>query len=130
MDATNLKIPVILVTEDDVSNFLVLEVMIHQYVKANVLWAKDGAEAVEICNENQEIDLVLMDIKLPFLNGIEATKAIKKLRPTLPIVAVTAYALLGDERRVKEAGCDDYLAKPIKLQLFLQTIAKYVVMRA
>ena len=130
MDAANLKLPVILVTEDDVSNFLVIEVMINQYVKANVLWAKDGIEAVEICNENHEIDLVLMDIKLPFLNGIEATKAIKQLRPTLPIVAVTAYALIGDERRLKEAGCDDYLAKPIRLPLFLQTIGKYVVLRA
>jgi two-component system cell cycle response regulator DivK len=128
MDDTNLKKPVILVTEDDVSNFLVIEVMIHQYVKASVIWAKDGAEAVEICKENPAIDLVLMDIKLPLMNGIEATKAIKQLRPSLPIVAITAYALLGDERRVKEAGCDDYLAKPIRLPLFLQTIGKYVVL--
>ena len=65
MNKVDEKIPVILITEDDISNFLMIEVMIHQYVSASVLWAKDGHEAIEFCSKHPEIELVLMDIKLP-----------------------------------------------------------------
>jgi CheY-like chemotaxis protein len=126
MNKVDEKIPVILITEDDISNFLMIEVMIHQYVSASVLWAKDGHEAIEFCSKHPEIELVLMDIKLPLMSGLDATIAIKRMRPNLPIVAVTAYALLGDERKIREAGCNDYIAKPIRLPLFLETIGKYV----
>jgi CheY-like chemotaxis protein len=120
------RLPVILVTEDDISNFHMMEVMINQYVKATVIWAKNGVEAIEICTENPDIDLVLMDIKLPLMNGMDATRAIKKIRPSLPIIAVTAYALIGDERKVRDAGCDDYLPKPIRLPQFLKSLGKYI----
>ncbi|NOU46624.1 MAG: response regulator [Bacteroidales bacterium] len=120
------RLPVILVTEDDISNFHMMEVMINQYVKATIIWARNGVEAIEICTENPDIDLVLMDIKLPLLNGMDATRAIKKIRPSLPIIAITAYALIGDERKVRDAGCDDYLPKPIRLPQFLKALGKYI----
>jgi len=120
------RLPVILVTEDDISNFHMMEVMINQYVKATVIWARNGVEAIEICTENPDIDLVLMDIKLPLLNGMDATRAIKKIRSSLPIIAITAYALIGDERKVRDAGCDDYLPKPIRLPQFLKALGKYI----
>jgi len=121
--------PVILITEDDVSNFLMTEIMLHQHVNAEVMWAKDGPEAVECCSDFPEIDLVLMDIKLPMMNGILATTEIKKIRPDLPIIAVTAYALIGDEKRIRDAGCDDYVAKPIRLPRFLEAIGRFIPLK-
>jgi CheY-like chemotaxis protein len=74
----------------------------------------NGAEAVEKCQQHPEIDLILMDIKMPVMNGIEATKQIRKFKPDIPIIAITAYAQTGDEHRIIEAGCNDYLAKPLR----------------
>jgi len=70
--------------------------------------------------------LVLMDIKMPDLNGYEATKLIKKFRPELPIIAQTAYALYGDDIKAKEAGCDEYITKPIRKKELFELIDKYL----
>jgi len=103
----------ILIAEDDETSFNYLDI-IPSTIGVNILWAENGSKAVIQCKENPLIDLVLMDINMPVMNGYEATKEIKKNRPYLPIIAQTAYAMGGDRKKTLEAGCDDYITKPIK----------------
>jgi CheY-like chemotaxis protein len=91
-----------------------------------VLWAKDGLEAVSLCETDPSINLVLMDIKMPLLNGYEATKLIKNKRPDLPIVAQTAYAMISDKLEAEKAGCDGYLSKPIKISQITEVLEKFL----
>ena len=114
----------VLVAEDVESNYLYIEALLKR-LKIEILWAKTGNEAISICKENPNIDMVLMDILLPEINGYESTKQIKKFRPELPIIAQTAFAMYGDSEKAFEAGCDDYLAKPIKKQQITDLIGKY-----
>jgi PAS domain S-box-containing protein len=115
---------VVLVVEDDDVNYLFLETVLSKN-KIKILRAFNGVEAVEICNNNPDIKLVLMDIKLPFMNGYEATKKIKKHNPDLPIIAQTAYAMYEDRNKALEAGCDEYISKPILTSELLKLIKKY-----
>jgi CheY-like chemotaxis protein len=108
--------PVLLIAEDDESNFFVLEVVIKKTTGAKVIRARNGKEAVDFCRENPSISLVLMDIKMPVMDGLEATKIIKSFRPDLPVIAITAYAMSGDEQKAIAAGCNDYLAKPVSMK--------------
>jgi CheY-like chemotaxis protein/anti-sigma regulatory factor (Ser/Thr protein kinase) len=110
-------VPIILIAEDDDHNYLYIETLLSKDYKT--LRACNGQEAVDLCKKHPDINLVLMDIKMPVMNGIEATLIIKHFRNDLPIIAVTAYAQSGDEFKIKEAGCDHYLSKPInKTELF------------
>ena len=115
----------ILIVEDIESSYQLIEAILHKF-KMNLLWAKNGEEAVTFCKENPEIDLVLMDINLPIMNGYDATKAIKQFRPNLPIIAQTAYAITGDREKSSEAGCDDYISKPIRRDKLLSIIEKHL----
>jgi PAS domain S-box-containing protein len=102
----------VLIVEDDDVNYLFLEtILLRNNIKT--IRALNGLEAVELCDTNPEIKLVLMDIKLPFMNGYEATKRIKHSKPHLPIIAQTAYAMQEDRNKAIEAGCDAYISKPI-----------------
>ncbi len=90
------------------------------------LCAENGWEAVELVQVHPEINLVLMDIKMPVMNGYEATKLIKEHRPLLPIIAQSAFTSKEERQKAKEAGCDDFITKPIrkdelleKMQVFL-----------
>ncbi|HNY08213.1 MAG TPA: response regulator, partial [Bacteroidales bacterium] len=118
-DTTNQKS--ILIVDDEVSNTMYLEVLLKK-MKYNIIKASNGSEAIEMCKDHPEINLVLMDIKMPVTDGYEATKQIKIFRPALPIIAQTAYALAGDENKALAAGCDAYIAKPIKKDLLLEKI--------
>jgi len=118
-DTTNQKN--ILIVDDEVSNTMYLEVLLKK-MKYNIIKASNGSEAIEMCKDHPEINLVLMDIKMPITDGYEATKQIKIFRPALPIIAQTAYALAGDENKALAAGCDAYIAKPIKKDLLLEKI--------
>jgi two-component system sensor histidine kinase EvgS len=104
-----------LIAEDIKTNALVLETMLEDLLgeECRVVHAENGEEAVERCKENAEINLVLMDVKMPVMDGVEATKEIKKIRPDLLIVALSAYTLVEDINRAKSAGCVDYIAKPV-----------------
>lgn len=115
----------ILVVEDEEFNRIYFEELLNQ-MHCNVLVAHNGLEAIDICQKNDKIDLVLMDIKMPLMDGYEATKEIKKIRPNLPIIAQTAFALLGDKNKSLENGCDDYIAKPVKKDVLIQLIRKYL----
>lgn len=103
----------VLIVEDVYESSELLKILI-EGDGYKTIWAKNGQEAVNFCNQNPTINLVLMDINMPVMNGFLATKAIKKFKPDLPIIAQTAYAIAGDREKLIEAGCDDYISKPIK----------------
>ncbi len=115
----------ILIAEDEEVNYNLLETIILP-TKAKIIWVRNGLDAVKACKESPEIDLVLMDIKMPELNGFEATKRIKKIRKSLPIIAQTAYAMSVDEDNCLRAGCDDYVSKPLRIDDFLNKINDYL----
>jgi CheY-like chemotaxis protein len=115
----------ILIAEDEKTNYLFLEALLKR-THASLIWAENGKVAVEACKDNDDIDIVLMDIKMPEMNGYEATHEIKKLRPGIPIIAQTAYALAGEKEKILSAGCDDYLSKPIMGKILLEKIHTYL----
>ena len=117
--------PNILIAEDVESNFLYLKAVLSK-LNAVIYWAKNGIEAVEICTKIGNIDLVLMDLQMPEMNGYEATQILKKKFPELPIIAQTAFAMSDDREKAIDAGCDDYLAKPIKSKDLLSMVEQYV----
>jgi len=116
--------PFVLVAEDDEDCFYYLRVILEKN-GIDFLRAQNGAEAIEICKMNPHITLVLMDIKMPVINGLDATIRIKAIRPHLPVVAVTAHAQTGDQRRILQAGCDDYLSKPLNRDHLMNILEKY-----
>ena len=111
----------ILIAEDNDSNFILMTYILKKYYQYER--AKNGQEAVELA-EKGGFDIVLMDIKMPVMDGLEATKAIKEKFPDLPIVALTANAFDSDRQLALEAGCNDFLSKPVSSDLCLQTIKK------
>ncbi|RUT77658.1 response regulator [Ancylomarina longa] len=115
----------ILVVEDEEFNRIYFEELLY-HLQCKVLVASNGLEAIELCKEHDNIDLVLMDIKMPLMDGYEATQAIKKIRPNLPIIAQTAFAMLGDKQKSLINGCDDYIAKPVKKDDFIKLINKHL----
>jgi PAS domain S-box-containing protein len=114
----------ILIAEDDESSELLLTNIVKQYCREH-LHAKTGYEAIEACRQNPDIDLVLMDIQLPEMNGYFATREIRKFNKTVIIIAQTAYALKDDREKALEAGCDDYISKPISQALLKELVNKH-----
>ncbi len=118
---------VFLIVEDEESNIIVLRMLLQKKYNAEVLCARNGQQGVEIVEKRPDIDLVFMDMKMPVMDGYTATGIIKKMRSDLPVIAVTAYGLNGQKNEILNAGCDDYLAKPIQaMQIFdkVKTILK------
>ena len=115
----------ILIVEDEETNYLFLEILLKK-TGAEILHAVTGKEAVEIVRTNPDIDIVLMDIQLPEMDGYEATRIIKALRPNLPVITQTGYALSGDDRKAFEAGADEYISKPIITKKLLRLMRKYL----
>jgi CheY-like chemotaxis protein len=114
----------ILIAEDDEVSELLIDTIVKMIGK-EILKVETGVEAVEVCRENPDIDLVLMDIQLPELNGYEATRQIRKFNKGVVIIAQTAYGFSGDREEATEAGCNDYMAKPIIKDELLSLIQKY-----
>ena len=113
-----------LVAEDVESNFLLLKAIIGKTY--TLLHAWNGKEAVEIYEQSHP-DLILMDIKMPEMDGLEATRIIRKVSQEIPIIALTAFAFDDDRVKALEEGCNDYLTKPLSAPLLKETIAKYLV---
>ena len=111
----------ILVTEDNKLNFSVIKAMLNES-KANIIHAVNGKECLEKYWENPDIDLVLMDIKMPVMDGIEATNKLKALNPDLPIIAQTAFAIMDSQNDNLESNFDDYVTKPIDRNILLESI--------
>jgi CheY-like chemotaxis protein len=114
----------ILIAEDEDSNYLYFK-MILSKTKVNILRAETGLKAIEMYNANK-IDLILMDIKMPEMDGLEATKIIKKENKSVPIIALTAFAMENDEKISFEAGCDEYISKPINESKLLSLLNTYL----
>jgi CheY-like chemotaxis protein len=114
----------ILVVEDIDLNFLYISELLKS-TGTQIIHAVNGKDAVDRCQRDASISLVLMDIYMPIMNGYEATRQIKQLRPALPIIVQTAYAMAEDRKRAMEAGCDDFIAKPIGKEELLSKIEKF-----
>lgn len=126
MDKIDLENKAILVVEDEERNWFVLRDII-QFCNGNPVWAESGMEAIKQVEDNSDIVLVLMDIRIPFMSGVEATKKIKTIRPDIPVIAQTAFT---DEKQIKEykaAGCSDCLFKPVNFNKVIELLKRYLV---
>lgn len=114
----------ILVAEDDNISFLFIQHLLN-LPEVEVLRATDGRQVIEMARENPDISLILMDIKMPEINGIEATREIRKFNTAVPIIAQSAYTFSGEQEKAMEAGCNGYITKPINKSHFLKLIKDY-----
>lgn len=115
----------IMIVEDVRTNHMLIDRILRR-TSAKLLWAMDGEKAVELAKSNENIDLILMDIRLPKMNGYDATREIRKFRKDVPIIAQTAYVLPEEKGKVLSVGCDDLLTKPIKKNQLLATVSKFI----
>jgi two-component system cell cycle response regulator DivK len=118
----------VLIVEDNETSNIYFEAALRK-TKARLLWAKNGLDAVELV-KNNKVNLVLMDINMPKMDGIEATQIIKSLFPQIIVVVQTAFILSGEEKLCQEAGCDEFITKPIRLKYLLDTINRYLAVSA
>jgi CheY-like chemotaxis protein/anti-sigma regulatory factor (Ser/Thr protein kinase) len=115
----------VLIVDDDETAVIYLSKLLKGKCK-DMLYAGTGSEAVEICKANNKINLVMMDIKMPDMDGYTATKLIREFNKEVIIIAQTAYALLGDREKSIQAGCNDYLAKPVRSGDFFSVVGKHL----
>ncbi|NTW24703.1 MAG: PAS domain S-box protein [Lentimicrobium sp.] len=115
----------LLIAEDVYANYQLLEVILKK-LDYRIIHVENGIEAIDTIRHIPEIDLVLMDLKMPEMDGYQATGIIKQMRPELPVIAVTAYALGGDKEKALKAGCDDYICKPVKANNLIETINRFL----
>jgi two-component system cell cycle response regulator DivK len=120
------KMKTVLIVEDNELNMKLFHDLLdaHGY---NTLQTKDGMEALSLAREHTP-DLILMDIQLPEVSGLEVTKWIKEdeALKSIPVIAVTAFAMKGDEEKIREGGCEAYVAKPISVESFLSTVKEFL----
>jgi PAS domain S-box-containing protein len=114
----------VLIAEDDFDSSKYIQIIIKEFARETIL-VKNGSDAIEASRANPDIDLILMDIKMPMVDGYEAVRQIRSFNRDVLIIAQTAYALLGDGDKALEAGCNDYLSKPIKKTDLLNLLKKY-----
>lgn len=115
----------VLIAEDEYSNFELLVYMLKP-TQVRIKQVTNGHDVINEVLNNEKPDLILMDIKMPLLNGFEATKIIKQKFPDLPIIAQTAFAISGDRELALSIGCDEYISKPINKSDLLSLMAKYL----
>jgi len=121
----------ILVAEDEEINYLYIETVLEKIPDYTVesIHARNGQEAVDLFKENNSIDLVLMDLKMPVMNGLEATSIMKKMKSSVPIVAQTAYSTEAEMQKAIESGCSDFIIKPIDRQKLVELVNKFVAQK-
>jgi PAS domain S-box-containing protein len=124
-NAESLSKKVILIAEDETNNFLLVREYLSQSV-FKIIRVENGLDAVNICKNRGDIDIILMDIKMPVMDGIEATRQIKIMKPEIPVIAITAYAYDTDKKRLLESGFDEYLPKPLKRESLLKMINQFI----
>jgi CheY-like chemotaxis protein len=113
-----------LIVEDDEVSYSLLLIHTKKF-SSEVIHALSGVQAIDACRNNPDIDLVLMDIRMPVMNGLEATRQIRTFNKEIVIIAQTAFGFESDCRKAMEAGCNDYISKPINMTLLLGKIKKY-----
>ena len=124
VDKMKLKECVLLIAEDENTNYLYLEFLLKNKVK-RIDRAINGRFAIEMALNNQ-YELILMDLKMPFMNGVEATSKLKQKKPEIPIIVQTAYSMPEEREAAFEAGCDDYITKPIRRGDLMEVIGKFM----
>ncbi len=119
----------ILIVENEEVNFIYLEALIEEIMDTeySVLHANDGKEAIRLCKTNSEINIVLMDLKMPEMSGFEATETIRSFNRNLPIIAQTAYTTIADKNRALTSGCNDFISKPISETTLLRVFERYLI---
>jgi PAS domain S-box-containing protein len=117
------KLKILIVDDDEISYLLLKRTL--QDISHEVLYAVTGVEAVEACHNNHDLDLILMDLKMPEMDGYEATRQIRKFNRDIIIIAQTAHGFSGEREKVIEAGCNDYMSKPISKTSLIMLICKY-----
>jgi CheY-like chemotaxis protein len=115
----------ILVVEDDKTSYMLIKEFLRP-LNLEIHLVTDGKDAVNFIKINPDIRLILMDVKLPFMDGYEATKIIKQINPKIHIIAQTAYAMIGDREKALSAGCDDYITKPLDLKKLQELVEIYL----
>lgn len=115
----------ILIADDELHNYIILEKAMKK-TNIKIFHAENGEEAVKIFKENPHIDVILMDIRMPEMGGLEATKYIRSVNRNIPIIAFTAFALSDDEAIALEFGCDDYISKPVRPDFLLKKINEHL----
>lgn len=118
----------IIIADDNEVNYLYLKQLLKK-TDANFLWAVNGKEVVDLVKSKGNIHLILMDIKMPVMDGYQATRLVKKINPDIRIIAQTAYAMPGDMEDALEAGCDDYISKPINRERLREIISKFLILK-
>lgn len=114
----------VLVVEDNQISFKLIDAVLKQ-VKANVVHASNGKKAIEACASETHFDLVLMDMQMPEVDGLEATRRIKQIRPDLPVVATTANIYAESAIACQEAGCDGFLTKPLQFRKMFELMQSF-----
>jgi CheY-like chemotaxis protein len=120
---TDKKRKTIMVCEDEDSNYELVKIVLSK--RYNLIRARNGIEAVTM-QEDENPDLILMDIRMPEMNGLDATRIIKEVNQKVPIIALSAYAFEDNIRETMEAGCDEFMAKPFKVEDLIDTVARYL----
>jgi len=115
----------VLIVEDEDYNSELLRFYLKE-TSARLLFAKDGKIAVDLCRSNPSIDIIIMDIQLPVMNGLDATMEIRKFRKNMPIIALSAYVYEYDKKKYFDAGINDFLAKPVKSEKLKEIMSKYL----
>lgn len=115
----------ILIAEDTDCSFLYLKTILRN-TSAAILWASSGQEAINLVREHREIDVILMDINMPGISGFEATVGIHSIRPSLPVIAQTAYVHDNEVELCFTSGCIDYISKPIDKNLLLEKLSVFL----
>lgn len=115
----------ILIAEDDETNYMLYESILKRESKAKLIFTDNGKDAIELVKNNLDISIVLMDVKMPTIDGLEATRRIREFNPYIPIIAVTAFALGNDKEKALEAGCNDYIAKPFSSEVLIRKLKEW-----
>ena len=112
----------ILITEDDPLNYRYLELILTKKTSVNLIWAKNGTDSIHIAKQNENIDLILLDLHLPDIDGIEVLKEVKKFKPSLPVFIQTANTWNDEDKICMQEGADHFFTKPINMDKLLLSI--------
>jgi two-component system, cell cycle response regulator DivK len=123
---SNWKEKTVLIAEDDDLNFrLICEGL--KKTRIMIIRGKDGRETLDLFDRySEQLDLVLMDIRMPEIDGYECTRIIKEKNPTMPVIAQTAYAMSAEREQTKDAGCDDYISKPMNMKDLIEKMSRFL----